>query len=111
MSAPASRAPAVSAASIHGPDSRVSRPTTILGAPPFRSANRVASERPMPLTVPGSRGNVPASPRIPSVPNSLFIKQFHHRGHRAEKPDREGADAVALRPHGFDTLPYGRVSV
>src|SRR6185369_5720622 len=71
-SAPALLAPSISACSIEGPDSRVSLPMMILGRAPD-AARCEANEKPIAVTVAGSSGNCPASPRIPSVPKRAFI--------------------------------------
>src|SRR5581483_1563009 len=76
--APSPDAPCASSASIHVPDSRVSRPTR------KRSAGRAAggcgpaasartSAAPSRRTVGGSSGYCPATPRTPSVPNNFGI--------------------------------------
>src|SRR5476649_284606 len=65
--APSPAAPCASSASIHEPDSRVSRPTSSRGdAMPCGSARTTAA--PSRRTVGGSRGNWPALLRTPSVP-------------------------------------------
>src|SRR5215470_11561624 len=67
--APSPAAPCASSASIQAPDSRVSRPTRILGDDePCGSARTTAA--PSRRTVDGSSGNSPAFPRTPSVPNN-----------------------------------------
>src|ERR1700752_691952 len=70
-STPALFAPSISARSIDSPDSRVSRPRMICGLG-SRSARCSASEKPIAVTVGESSGNLPASPRIPSVPKRVF---------------------------------------
>ena len=71
-SPPAVRTPRARARSIHGPDSRVSRPMRILEPSPLRSrsSTRAVPSRAM---VGGSSGNVPATARTPSVPKSFFL--------------------------------------
>src|SRR3954454_1439628 len=70
--APSPDAPCASSASIHDPDSRVSRPTRIRGdAVPCGSARTTAA--PSRRTVGGSRGYCPAFARTPSVPNSRSV--------------------------------------
>ncbi len=73
--APSPEAPCASSASIHPPDSRVSRPTSSRGAAPAALSPLVCgsartSEAPSRRTVGGSRGYCPAAPRTPSVPNN-----------------------------------------
>src|SRR3954447_8566303 len=73
--APSPVAPCASSASIHPPDSRVSRPTSSRGAAPAAPAplvcgNARTSEAPSRRTVGGSNGYLPAAPRTPSVPNN-----------------------------------------
>ena len=72
-SAPAASTPSMKARSIQAPDSRVSRPVTTRGVRPSFAFNCRASDCPATRTVARSSGNRPASPRIPSVPKSLFI--------------------------------------
>jgi hypothetical protein len=52
----------------------VSLPITINGARPSFSLSRVARETPTVSSVAAFSGNLPASPRMPSVPKSLFVK-------------------------------------
>ena len=66
--APADAAPRASSRSIHSPDSRVSRPTTIDGGCAARASRTIAA--PSRATVGGSSGQTPATPRTPSVPKS-----------------------------------------
>src|ERR1041384_2342820 len=71
--APAATAPRANTHSIQGPDSRVSRPITMRGG---RSSSRVrfeTSDLPMIAIVFSSSGYSPATARMPSVPNSLFL--------------------------------------
>ena len=69
---PASRIPPARAASIHGPDSRVSRPMSTSGARP--SSRRSPTRAPPRAWIEGaSRGYSPATARMPSVPNNLFM--------------------------------------
>src|SRR5882724_3159749 len=84
--APSPHAPCASSASIHPPDSRVSRPTRNWGdAVPCGSARTNAAPRRR--TAGGSSGGVPASPRMPSVPNNLLFATGH------PYLDRVGRDA------------------
>src|SRR6185295_12866201 len=82
--APSPVAPCASSASIHEPDSRVSRPTRIRGdcVPCGRARTTAAPSR---RTVAWSRGWWPARPRTPSVPNSRSVfdtgnPHLHGRG-------------------------------
>ncbi len=69
--------PRASACSIQSPDSRVSRPTSTRPAP--RCGSTRTSAAPRRVTVTGSRGGVPATPRTPSVPNSLLMSSLRSR--------------------------------
>src|SRR5690348_15421129 len=61
--------PFASASAIHSLDSRVSWPMSTR-SPSLRSARRLANAQPTISTVGRSSGYSPATPRIPSVPNS-----------------------------------------
>jgi hypothetical protein len=64
---PAALMPRPSSRSIHGPDSRVSRPRMNRAREPAGRARTSAAPRR--AIVGGSSGRCPAAPRIPSVPN------------------------------------------
>src|ERR1044072_648792 len=74
--APALTATCASARAICGPDSRVSRPITMLGGLPRSRARFETSDRPIITTVPSSSGYCPAMPLIPSVPNNFCVSPF-----------------------------------
>src|SRR5687768_18534467 len=105
--------PYASSRSIHAPDSRVSRPErNFTGASPCRRARTSAA--PMRRTVGASRGNSPALPRTPSVPNRRAIVLLTNPDsdfHRIDTPD---ADARRQRDaHGnlvLTSLEAGHVN-
>src|SRR5690349_16731368 len=69
--APCDASPPATNSAIHVPDSRVSAPIRI-SAPGRREATSSPSAAPKAKIVAGSSGYSPATPRIPSVPNSSF---------------------------------------
>src|ERR1039458_5811571 len=68
-SAPACSRPPATNSAIHGPDSRVSAPSKTFGLGP-RNVRSRPSASPKAYTVARSSASPPATPRIPSVPNS-----------------------------------------
>src|SRR3954464_723964 len=72
--APSPVAPYASSASIHSPDSRVSRPTNTRGEP-VRCGNARTSAAPSRRIVWRSSGYRPAVPRTPSVPNRRGLEE------------------------------------
>src|SRR5690606_15619127 len=73
-SAPSDEAPVASASSSHSPDSRVSRPTmSRAGRSAWLSCPARTMAAPSRVTVSRSSGHWPATPRTPSVPNSLCV--------------------------------------
>src|SRR5262245_50007014 len=69
--APSDATPRASASSIQTPDSRVSRPASSFSSPDLGNARTSAA--PSRVMVAASSGYFPASPRTPSVPNSLLM--------------------------------------